>query len=366
MKMIETAKDKVIELYPTDSGQCTFEPIVKEQVEEPVEIPKKLRLTYPQNWSAYNKAQTSEKHFIMRILDELVAQINEERSTGKGRPPIPIRDQIFAMCVHQYCGKSSRRTTCELTEAYDKHYLFQKLHFSTLLKFYENPKLTELLKQLIELSSIPLAEVENHFSVDSSGFSTSQYKRWFDIKYGRETNLRLWKKAHITSGAKTNIITAVKVTEGYEHDAKFLPELIRTTNKNFKIDYVSADKAYLSGYNLEVIYKIGAIPLIPFKANSRGRARGKLFWRRAYFFFKHNNSEFKKYYHLRSNVESTYSMIKRKIGHKLRAKGETNQTNEILVKCLLHNLIVLCHEVFELNLDIDFIDKNNLSTNQGD
>jgi transposase len=131
---------------------------------------------------------------------------------------------------------------------------------------------------------------------------------------------------------------------------------------NFKVEKVSADKAYLSKENLAVIYQIGALPLIPFKVNSQGRARGSEFWRKAYLFFTKNHAEFEKYYHLRSNVESTFSMIKRKQSHKLRTKSEVSQTNEILIKCLVHNLMVLCQEVFELNLDVDFIDKTIKTT----
>lgn len=337
--------------------------LVEKQEPEEIEIPYKPKLTYPQNWPAYNAAQRSEKPFVMSILDELVSQIQEEPQTGKGRPRIPIRDQIFAIGVHQYNGKSSGRVIPELDEAYKKNYLFQKIEKSTLLKFYDNERLTPLLKQLIELSSTPLASVETHFAVDSSGFSTSIFKRWFDIKYGRNSNIRLWKKAHITSGVKTNIITAVQVSEGYESDCKFLPELINKTKENFNVERVSADKAYLSRENLKVIYQIGALPLIPFKINSQGRAKGSEFWRKAYLFFTKNNSEFKPLYNKRSNVESTFSMMKRKLGHKLRTKNEVSQTNEILIKCLIHNLMVLTQEIFELGLDVDFIDKTINSTN---
>lgn len=331
-----------------------------EVVEEP--LPFKPKLSYPQNWKAYNEAQTSEKHFIQKILDELLSQLEQPTQTT-GRPSVPLRDQIFAMCVHQYVRLSSRRTTCDLEEAHSKHYLFSKLHFSTLLKFYNNQQLTFLLKQLIEQSATPLSMVENHFAIDASGFSTSVFKRWFDEKYGKDKNIRLWKKCHITCGAKTNIITAVNISPGYEHDINHFPDLLKRTIKNFNVEQVSADKAYSSRNNIALINKYGALPLIPFKKNTNGKSRGCMFWRKAWLFFSENQEEFSKYYHLRSNVETVFSMIKRKLGHNLRTKKDVSQTNEILVKCLVHNLCVLCQEFFELDLDIEFNDKTNLSTN---
>jgi len=43
----------------------------------------------------------------------------------------------------------------------------------------------------------------------------------------------------------------------------------------------------------------------------------------------------------RSNVESTFSMIKRKFGNDVRAKTDTAMVNEVLCKLVCHNLCVL-------------------------
>jgi len=61
-----------------------------------------------------------------------------------------------------------------------------------------------------------------------------------------------------------------------------------------------------------------------------------------------------RHYHQRSNVESTFSMLKRKFQGKLLSKNEVAQTNEALAKVLCHNITVLIHEVFEGNARIRF------------
>ena len=47
------------------------------------------------------------------------------------------------------------------------------------------PGTKAILKQLIVESSLPLKAVELDFAVDSSGFSSSRFTRWYDQKYGK-------------------------------------------------------------------------------------------------------------------------------------------------------------------------------------
>lgn len=60
------------------------------------------------------------------------------------------------------------------------------------------------------------------------------------------------------------------------------------------------------------------------------------------------------HYHRRSNVESVFSMIKRKQGCNLRTKKDIAQVNEIMCKCLVHNICVLIQEMFEFGIRVDF------------
>lgn len=120
------------------------------------------------------------------------------------------------------------------------------------------------------------------------------------------------------------------------------------------MEEVSADKAYSSKANSETVENVGAIPFIPFKSNVTGKAGGSMIWSKMYKFFINYPTEFNHHYHKRSNVETTFSMIKRKFGNHLRSKTELGQTNELLAKCLCHNLCVLIQEAHELGIPIEF------------
>ena len=67
-----------------------------------------------------------------------------------------------------------------------------------------------------------------------------------------------------------------------------------------------------------------------------------------------NQEQFMESYHKRSNVETTFSMIKAKFGDRLRSKTQTAQINEALCKVLAHNLCVLIQSIYELGIEPTF------------
>lgn len=97
--------------------------------------------------------------------------------------------------------------------------------------------------------------------------------RRFASKYGRSREHR-WLKAHMCVGAKTNIVTAVIVTDGNSGASPQFSPLIKQTAEGFAIGGVSADLAYSSRNNLEVVNDVGGMPYVPFKKNAVGSARG--------------------------------------------------------------------------------------------
>ena len=204
------------------------------------------------------------------------------------------------------------------------------------------------MKRLIVQSSVPLRVVETSFAVDSSGFSTSRFLRWFDQKYGVERKQSVWVKAHVMCGVKTNVVAAVEISDS--GDAPMLPTLAATTAQTFTVKELSADKAYLSQKNLEFVDELGAVPFIPFKVNSRGDSRPGI-WQRMFSEFTLSRENWLAHYHQRSNVESTFSMVKAKFGDAVRSKTDVAMKNEVLAKVLCHNVCCLVSAMYELGID---------------
>ncbi len=80
-----------------------------------------------------------------------------------------------------------------------------------------------------------------------------------------------WLKIHICTGVKTNIISAVEVTDRFESDSNYFETLVQDTVQNFEMEEVSADKAYLSKANLQTAVDNNAIPYKQKQAESKHR-----------------------------------------------------------------------------------------------
>ena len=306
---------------------------------------KTMRVTYGQNWPAYNAAQTHEKARAEELLRGLCDGIVQS-PRAKGRPKLPLADVVFSAVMKVFGTTSGRRAASDLRKCEAKGYVTNAPHYNSIFHYLENEALTPILKSLIEESASPLKAVETDFAVDSSGFSTSSFDRWYDEKYGRMRSEHLWIKAHLMIGVKTNVVTSVEVTDGYANDMPRLPALVATTASRFQIAEVSADQGYLSNNNFNAVVNVGGTPYIPFKINSKGE--GPELWRKLYHFYQFNRREFLAKYHKRSNVESTFSMIKAKFGGAVRSKTPVAQMNEVLCKVVCHNLCVLVQSIYEL------------------
>ena len=308
---------------------------------------------HTQEWKEYNEAQTKEKLMFYKLLDELLNVIPTQAYTF-GRPRKSLRDMLFCCMIKIYNASSSRRIISDLELAKKAGYIKDVPHFNTLLRHFEDTGMSIVIPYLINISALPLKHVEKSFAVDSTGFGTGRFDRWLNIRTQKDSKKKGWRKAHCICGTRTNVITSVQITEGKAGDSPQFNPLLNETAQFFNVKEISADKAYSSRANLELAKKLGAMPYIPFKKNAKKKSKGSPTWAKMFEVFTKNYMEFAQHYHKRSNIESSFAMIKRKFGDYVRCKNEKSQDNEILCKVLAHNIVCLIHEIFELKIEVDF------------
>ena len=232
-------------------------------------VTKSMKVTCTQEWATYDDNQFHEQERFVTLLRDLCSGIEQPIQTF-GRPRLPLADVAFAVAYKVYSTMSGRRFMTDLREAETKELVTKSPSFASNARYLENPELTTLLKTLIEQSAMPLKAVETDFAVDSSGFASTTYNRWFDKKWGKERSEAKWVKAHLMCGVKTHIVTSVEVTPTETADAPQLPALVNKTAKIFNVNEVSADKAYSARNCLHAINAVGATPFVPFKSYSKG------------------------------------------------------------------------------------------------
>ena len=311
-----------------------------------------MRVTYGQDWAAYNAAQTHEYERFLPLLRELCDGIEQPAQT-KGRPRLLLSDVVFALGVKTYSTLSARRATSLVRDAATRGLMDAAPSYNSALRYLESAEMTDVLTTLIEESAKPLASVESHFAADSTGIGTTTYRRWFDHKWGKERSKQTWVKVHAMVGAKTNIVTAIYATPGESADSPQLPTLLDRTTEAFDVKEVSADRAYSSRSNLHAIHNAGAMAYIPFKKGSTAAVTHHKFdglWSRMWAYYQYKQAEFLERYHQRSNVETTFAMVKAKFGGSVRAKTPTAQVNEALLKFVCHNIVVLIQSIYELGI----------------
>ncbi|MCG8670884.1 MAG: transposase, partial [Pseudomonadales bacterium] len=316
-------------------------------------IVQEKRISRPQAWAAYRQAQTSELRRFDELLADLVQGV-QEPPQGMGRPRVPLRSQLYCAIQKVYSQLSSRRAYSLYEQAQEKEQIRAAPSYNVVNVALNKAELTPILHRLITLSALPLKAVETRFAIDSSGFRTRSFGPYAQEKYGMDRQHQ-WIKAHICTGVKTNVITAVEITDGHAGDSpRFKPLVASTAQGGFDMQEVSADKAYGSRANYEAVDEVGGRAYIPFRSNITGKSRGSRLWRKMFLYFQLNQEAFNRHYHQRSNVETTFSMVKAKFGDKVRSKNEVAQVNELLCKFVAHNIVVLIHEEAELGIEAVF------------
>ena len=308
------------------------------------------RKTYPQQWSSYNRAQVNEKDKFQTLLSDLCARIQElPRRSKMGRPRVPLGDAIFAAVFKVYSTVSGRRFISDLRDAKEKCMIDFCPSYNSIFKVLESEETTGVLKALVIESAKPLKAMESTFACDSTGFSGCRFEKWYDHKFGDIKIQRTWVKAHIMTGTNTNVITAVEIHGKDSSDNTNFQPLLATTALNFNISEVCADLAYSSHGSLEAVAALNAKPLIPFKKNASAVSGG--LWAKMFHYFNLKRDEFMSRYHQRSNVESTFSMVKAKFGDSCRSKTDTAMRNEVLAKFLCHNICCLISAAYDMGVD---------------
>ena len=227
--------------------------------------------------------------------------------------------------------------------------------FKTLSNYRVNNSLQIILDKLIEESSKPLSVIEHDFATDATGIKTKLFSSWYSIRCKKEIKKRDHLTVHITTGVKSNVVTALNVEIKSGNDNKILREHVDKTSENFKINEWSGDGLYWCKENCKRVNEVGAKPYFKVHKNWAGRSRGGFHWKEMNLEFEKNKEDYEKHYHKRSNVESTNHSKKALHGDVVYSRLPSARINEETLRWVNHNINVLNRAKYEWNINPKFM-----------
>ena len=227
--------------------------------------------------------------------------------------------------------------------------------FKTLSNYNENNSLQIILENLIEESSKPLSAIEHDFATDATGIKTKLFSSWYSLRCMKEIRKRDHLTVHITTGVKSNIVTALNVEINSGRDNEIFREHVDKTAKNFRCDEFSGDGKYWCKENCKKVHQVGAKPYFKVHKNWSGRSRGGFYWKEMNLEFKKDEKKYGKHYHKRSNVESTNMSKKMIHGDKVYSRLSSARKNEESLRWINHNINVLNRAKHEWDISPKFM-----------
>ena len=170
--------------------------------------------------------------------------------------------------------------------------------------------------------------------VDSSGFSLSSYKSWINAKYG-QISVKEYDKLHIIQNIYGKICAAI-VTEGEANDSPVLREMLSDLRPGTG-GQLLGDSAYCNKTNCAAVSDTGRVPILMPKSNCV--IKGYSSYADMLRSREAHPGTFYKKIAKRSNVESTFSSIKRRSGGIVRARKKHTRTIELSSMTICYNMI---------------------------
>jgi transposase len=304
----------------------------------------KKRKRWPRNEVIYNKIQENEfLNFFdfVRYLSNIVCNSRK------------MKNNIICLLIwHKFPNLSARRAISFLRLL--KRFKIISINipcFKTLCNYRAEPIIGKILDELITESSKPLAKIEHDFATDATGIRTNLFSSWYSIRCQKEIKKRDHLTIHITTGVKSNIITALNVETKSGKDNKIFREHVDKTAENFRINEMSGDGRYWCKKNCRKVAEIGAKPYFKVWKNWAGKSRGCMPWKIMNLESKNNPEEYGKHYHKRSNVESTNHSKKVIHGNKVYSRLKSSRINEETLRWINHNINVLNRANYEWGIN---------------
>ncbi|MEK6914982.1 MAG: transposase [Nanoarchaeota archaeon] len=257
------------------------------------------------------------------------------------------KNALKCLLLMAYPSNSYRKGYSEMLFAQRQGIISHPIKRSAVCKYMNSIETYKLLGLLIQESARQFIRSNQTLILDSTWMGLKMYVGGFTNKPASKRHsgipsLRKTRKLHIGIIRDSKVIAYARTSQGTEHDAKFFEEIVTAVKFNgFDLNTVLADAGYLSKRHYELTEELGIQnAFINFRSNSKFGGGSKA-WNTAFNLYKKNHERFRDAYRYRWGVEGVISTIKRRSMNWLRTRNDVARDNELMLKALIHNLVII-------------------------
>jgi len=318
-------------------------------------FPYKGRNRKKVNWAAYNRARIECLEGVLYLIRSSVDNVKliEIRNRGQGRPPKhSARDKAKAVLLAELF-QADERTASGLVNLFrEKLGIAEEMSPRTIGRAYYDPDVRYILQELLKQSNEYIKGKAKSFSGDSTGMRKTHKGNWERDK--RDNKLKAsFDMLSIMVSNEFHVVSACMLESGPINDAPRLKPLASETLAMHKAESMQFDANFLSRENVQWLVEHGVEPYIMPKKNCSLRARGCLAYHRMLWNAVTDPQNFLWNYHMRSNVESVNSSIKRFFVKPLRRRELAGRNTEVLARIVLHNFMQLIVAHYEGRVELE-------------
>ena len=291
-------------------------------------------------WASYSDWLVDELPFCLQRIRDLADGFSYwQHRKRTGRPAMPERVLLIGFLVRQFFQTTFRQTEALLRLFQEYFQLGWVPDHTTMSKKNRSKRWTTLWKRFHRYLLKLLPQRNSIVASDATGYS-GRKQHWVDVPYGVRAN-QDWVKVHATIETETFFILSYTLTESNVHESQQYNQLWQNLPDNIQPKKSLADSAYTSEKCLQVARQHGATPYHGIKKNAIYHRHPTTAYQRMVNFARHWPNRYQKAYGKRSHIETAFSMIDARFGHRIRSRTKTARKNETQTKICAHNIRTL-------------------------
>lgn len=300
-------------------------------------------------WSKYNNWLVDELPFCFQKIKDLADNFPFwQRKKKTGRPPTSERELLIAFLLRQYFD-TTFRITIGMMKLLNWFFEFEKIpDYSILSRKNQSKRWLRLWKRFFKYVLKDIRRKKVVVATDASGYS-GRKKHWNDEKHNVKC-IQDWVKLHASIEVDSLLILSYSLSGSDVHESQMFEEVWDDIPDNFETVRSLADGGYGGNPCLEIVRRSGSIPIHGIRKDAVLVNHPHTAYEKMVSFAKHFPNRYAELYSKRNQVETTFSMIDKRFGYRIKCRDPIARENEVQAKVNAYNIkVITAQEVITSN-----------------